>query len=170
MITLTLAFWILVVIFGFIGAMRGWAKELLVSFSVLVALFILNIFNIFGPLQRVFDQLSGTMAFWVPATILFIMVMAGYQTPNIARFASGKFVREKFADAFLGFFIGMLNGYLIFGTFWYFMAQAGYPFSGITAPQPPPVIVNYLPPEILTGPLLYISVGLAFLFVLLVFI
>ncbi len=170
MITLELTFWIFVIIFGVIGAMRGWAKELLVSFSVLVALFILAIMVQFGPLAKTIQQ-TGTMGFWVPTIILLLLVIAGYQTPMLMRFASGKMVRDKFSDALLGFFIGMINGYLIFGSLWYFMSTAGYPFTQITAPPaPPPFIVNYLPPAILQGPILYISVGLAFIFVLLVFI
>jgi hypothetical protein len=171
MITLTLFFWMLVVLFGVIGAMRGWAKELLVSFSVLVALFIMNILASFGPF-KIFGDPLGSTGFWPPALVLLVMVIAGYQTPMLVRLASGKFVREKFSDAFLGFFIGLINGYLIFGSLWYFMAQAGYPFApGITAPPPPePFIVSYLPPEFLTGPVLYGAVGLAFVFVLLVFL
>ena len=113
MISLELAFWIVVIIFGVIGAMRGWAKELLVSFSVIVALFILAIMKQFGPFAKVLEQ-TGTMGFWVPTLILLLLVIAGYQTPALARFASGKFVRDKFGDALLGFFIGLINGYLIF--------------------------------------------------------
>lgn len=170
MIELNVAFWIFVIINGIIGAMRGWAKELLVSFSVLVALFIINIFSSFGPIQNIF-QAKGSSGFWVPASILILMVIAGYQTPAVmTRFAGGKFTRDRFADAFLGFFIGLLNGYLIYGSMWYFMEQAGYPFSSITAPDPTPFIVNYLPPSYLTGVPLYVAVGFSFLFVLLVFI
>ena len=40
MISLVSAFWLFVIIFGLIGAMRGWAKELLVAFSVILAIFI----------------------------------------------------------------------------------------------------------------------------------
>jgi uncharacterized membrane protein required for colicin V production len=170
MITLSLMFWILVIFFGVIGAMRGWAKELLVTFSVLVALFIMAILGSFGPLKNVFVKPDSTTSFWIPSIILMVMVLVGYQTPMLARFASGKFVREKFSDMLLGFFIGMVNGYLIVGSLWYFMIRAGYPFPGITAQEPPPFIVGYLPPMWLQGPVLYAAVGLAFVFVLLVFI
>lgn len=170
MINLTLAFWILVIIFGVIGSMRGWAKELLVTCSVLVGLFIIDIFKSFGPLKRFFEQTNDKTSFWVPAIILFIVVFAGYQTPAIMRFASGKLVREKLSDILLGFFIGLINGYLIFGSLWYFMDQANYPFTGITAPVPEPAILSYLPPVYLNGMALYVTVGLSFLFILLVFI
>jgi uncharacterized membrane protein required for colicin V production len=171
MITLSMVFWIFVIFFGVIGAMRGWAKELLVTFSVLVALFIMSILGSFGPLKNVFVKPDSTTSFWIPASILVLLVLAGYQTPMLARFASGKFVREKFSDMLLGFFIGMVNGYLIVGSIWFFMQQAGYPFPSITKPpDPQPFIVNYLPPIWLQGPVLYAAVGLAFVFVLLVFI
>ena len=39
MISILSAFWMFVILFGLIGAMRGWAKELLVVFSVVLALF-----------------------------------------------------------------------------------------------------------------------------------
>jgi uncharacterized membrane protein required for colicin V production len=171
MITLTLFFWMLVILFGVIGAMRGWAKELLVSFSVLVSLFIMSVLGSFGPL-KIFASPLGAQGFWPPALLLLVLVLAGYQTPMLVRFASGKFARDKFSDMLLGFFIGMINGYLIFGCLWYFMASAGYPFApGITKPpDPQPFIVGYLPPVYLTGPVLYGAVGLAFVFVLLVFI
>jgi hypothetical protein len=117
----------------------------------------------------VFSQ-EGAAAFWIPAIILLLLVFAGYQTPAILRFATGKFARDRLADVLLGFFIGLVNGYLIFGTLWFFMIKAGYPFEGITPPTDPPFIVNYLPPSYLTGTVLYLAVSLAFLFVLLVFI
>jgi hypothetical protein len=170
MITLNVVFWMFVILFGVIGAMRGWAKELLVTVSVLVALFIMDILGRFGPF-KVFATPLGSKGFWPPALILLVMVIIGYQTPMIVRLASGKLVREKFSDMLLGFFIGLINGYLIFGCLWYFMIQAGYPFSpAITAPNPPPFIVNYLPPMYLHDFVLYGAVAIAFIFVLLVFI
>jgi hypothetical protein len=171
MMTLNVVFWMLVFLFGVIGAMRGWAKELLVTVSVLVALFIMNILGQFGPF-KIFTPPLGSKGFWAPAIILMVMVIIGYQTPMIVRLASGKLVREKFSDMLLGFFIGLLNGYLIFGCLWFFMIQAGYPFApAITAPPPPPpFIVDYLPPSYLQGFVLYGAVAVAFIFVLLVFI
>ena len=38
MVTLNFLFWMFVILFGVIGAMRGWAKELLVTFSAILAL------------------------------------------------------------------------------------------------------------------------------------
>jgi len=49
MISLTVMFYLLIFIFAIIGGMRGWAKELLVSFSVVLALFIIFMFMEFAP-------------------------------------------------------------------------------------------------------------------------
>ena len=38
MMSLVYIFWMYVILFGIIGMLRGWAKELLVAFSVIVAL------------------------------------------------------------------------------------------------------------------------------------
>ena len=43
MVSLTVLFGLLVLLFAVIGAMRGWAKELLVTSAVVLALFIIQI-------------------------------------------------------------------------------------------------------------------------------
>jgi hypothetical protein len=174
MITLQLAFWVLIFLFAIIGAMRGWAKELLVTFAVIVSLFMLAIMQRFAPESlRAFLLGSGKPQFWISSSIVLLLAFFGYQTPNIARIPAGRFVREKFSDALLGFFIGALNGWLIVGSVWYFMAIAGYPFTNITPPPSNLAILNYLPPELLianNSPTIYFAVAISFIFVLIVFI
>jgi uncharacterized membrane protein required for colicin V production len=175
MITIQYAFWILVVLFAMIGAMRGWAKELLVTFSVLVGLFIIALLTRFAPSSLRSFLLSGsTTTFWIYTSIILFLAFFGYQTPTLARFAQGRFVREKFSDALLGLFLGALNGWLIIGSIWFFMAMADYPFTpNITAPPTDLVIMNYLPPELLianNSATIYFAVAVSFLFVLVVFI
>jgi uncharacterized membrane protein required for colicin V production len=170
MIELPLAFALFVFIFGVIGAMRGWAKELLVSFSVFVALFIMDVLSKLGPFQKVYKDPLGSGGFWAAAIPFIVIVIMGYQTPMILKFGAKKFVRESFADMLLGFFIGMINGWLIVGSLLFFLNSAGYPIHGITAPTYPTVLMNTLPPKYLEGTFLYISVAISFLFVLLVFI
>jgi hypothetical protein len=43
MISLTVLFWVFIILFAIIGAMRGWSKELLVTFSVILALFLIEV-------------------------------------------------------------------------------------------------------------------------------
>ncbi len=40
MISLSVLFWVFVILFAVIGLTRGWAKELMVSFSVILGLFV----------------------------------------------------------------------------------------------------------------------------------
>jgi uncharacterized membrane protein required for colicin V production len=170
MIQLPLAFALFVFIFGVIGAMRGWAKELLVSFSVLVALFLMDVLSLLGPFKNVYKDPLGSGGFWFAAVPFVAIVIVGYQTPMLLKFGAKKFVRESFADMLLGFFIGLINGWLIVGSLLYFLDSANYPIKGITPPTYPTILLNTLPPKYLQGVFLYISVAISFLFVLLVFI
>ena len=174
MITLQFAFIVLVFLFAVIGAMRGWAKELLVTFSVIVGLFIIAILQRFAPSAlRSFLLSYSTTTFWIYTAIILLVAFFGYQTPNIARIPQGRFAREKFSDALLGFFIGALNGWLIVGSVWYFLDASGYPFPSITPPPPDLAILNYLPPDLLianNSPAIYFAVAISFIFVLIVFI
>ncbi len=172
MMTLTFAFWMYVVIFSFIGALRGWAKEMLVTFSVILSLFFLEVMGRYvPPVRDFFAQPNSASEFWVRATVVIVLAFFGYQTPNIARMAQGRFARERLADTLLGFFLGAVNGFLIVGTLWYFMQELGYPFEKfITRPQPDPSLLAYLAPRWLGIPTIYFAVSIAFLFILVVFI
>ncbi len=175
MMTLNFAFWVLIFLFAIIGTMRGWAKELLVTFAVIVGLFILSIMQRFAPESlRVFLLSPGKTQFWIQTAIVLFLAFFGYQTPNLARIPQGRFIREKFSDALLGFFLGALNGFLIVGSLWYFMEMAKYPFTpNITPPPTDIVILKYLPPKILmanNSPTIYFAVAVSFIFVLVVFI
>lgn len=178
MVTLIFVFWMYIVLFSVIGAMRGWAKELLVTFSVILALTFITLLQNYIPYVRDVLPKESTALFWTRAIILLVLVFFGYQTPNLPRFA-GKFTRERLQDALLGIFLGGINGYLIAGTLWYFIYEANYPFPMITDPVNTGVpqiidaankIITYLPPSIFTVPAIYFAVVLAFVFVLVVFI
>jgi len=170
---LTFAFWTYVFIFTIIGAMRGWAKELLVTFSVILSLFVLEVLGRYvGPIRDFFAVPNGSPEFWARSVILGMLVYFGYQTPRISRFINEeKLRRDKFADGLLGFFLGALNGFLIVGSIWYFMHNSDYPFKDfITKPSPVPGIIAFLPPSWLGIPMIYFAIALAFLFVIVVFI
>ena len=175
MLSLNFAFWLLVVLFGMIGLMRGWAKELLVSFSVVLALAFNRLLERYVPLVNSLPQ-DGTAIFWIRIVIVVTLVFFGYQTVGLPRFAS-KATREKLQDSLLGFIIGALNGYLIIGTVWFYLAQAKYPFEYITAPVAgTPMgdaalrLIPLLAPRLLGEPAIYFAVMLCFIFVLVVFI
>jgi len=176
MISLSVLFWMFVILFALIGAMRGWAKEILVTSGVVVAIFVITILESFIPFIR--DSLTPDSQFWVRIAVLCVMTFFGYQGPNIPRLVeSGKFVRDRFQDVLLGIFLGAVNGYMIFGTAWYYLAEAGYPFDWISAPDEITEaglkalgLIEILPPQWLVTPLIYIAIAVAFVFILVVFI
>jgi len=175
MLSINFAFWLFVFLFGLIGLMRGWAKELLVSFSVVLALAFNRLLERYVPLVNSLPA-DGSAMFWIRIVILATLVFFGYQTVGLPRFA-GKAAREKLQDSLLGFVLGAVNGYLIVGTVWFYLDQAKYPFEYITAPVPgTPMgdaalhLIPLLAPRLLGEPAIYFAVMLCFIFVLVVFI
>jgi hypothetical protein len=175
MVSLAVVFWMYVVLFAIIGGMRGWAKELMVSFSVLLALTFSTLVTNYIPFIRAMQKDSPIFYFWLVTIILAVLVFFGYQTPNIARFAT-KMTRDKIQDIILGAVIGAFNGYLIAGTIWLYMSDAGYPFKDtIMAPTgefktAADAMLNYMFPKLLGIPGIYFAVVVAFIFVIVVFI
>jgi uncharacterized membrane protein required for colicin V production len=178
MISLVVLFWLFIIIFATIGSMRGWARELLVTFSAVLALFIVTVLYTYVPFVKNLAPDSTTL-FWLRTVIIVSLAFFGYQTPNIPRLAAqNRFARDRLQDILLGVFLGALNGYLIVGSIWYYMNAANYPFPNIVqAPQPGTEVYTVtqqmmplMPPAILSSSTIYFAVALAFAFVLVVFI
>lgn len=177
MMSLSFVFWMYVVLFAVIGGMRGWARELLVAFSVILALTFTTLLDHYVPFIRdVLQKDSPALYFWLRTLVLGMLVFFGYQTPNIPRLA-GKMTREKIQDVLLGVVLGGINGYLIAGTIWFYIYQAGYPFASIAPPDENTAagkvavaLLQYMPPRVLGIPAIYFAVVLAFIFVIVVFI
>lgn len=179
MIYIEAIFWLFIFFFAVIGMIRGWAKELLVTFAVILSLFIMAVLQQFVPFIReaVLNANKGDpqAVFWFRTILLTILVFFGYQGPNIAKLVgSTKFVREKLQDSLLGLFLGAVNGYLVIGTLWYFLDQARYPFTELILPTLSPTakdMILFLPPNWLLGtPTIYFAVAICFAFVLVVFL
>jgi hypothetical protein len=180
MISIHVMLWIFIVLFAIVGAIRGWAKELLVTFAVILALFSISILESFVPFFKTIIQTSSDAAvFWIHTGIVAGLVFFGYQTPRLQRLVeSGRFIRSFLLDTTVGGLLGALNGYLIFGTIWYYLNTAGYPFTYVTAPDPITLNgvaainwIEYLPPSWLMGnPAIYVAVAICFILVLVVFI
>lgn len=173
MVGLNVIFWMYVILFALIGGMRGWAKELMVTFSLVLSLFVINVLETYvGFVKNSLVAEGGTQLFWMRVAILMLLVFFGYQSPNIPAIAGARFARERLQDTLLGFIIGALNGYLVVGTLWWFLDAAGYPYPEIVSSPPEAIrqIVEVLPPEWLVIPWIYFAVGVAFLFVIIVFI
>ena len=61
MLSMTAFFWIMVLLFAFIGVIRGWAKELLVSFSVVLAFFIIAVLDNYTKKRTIADGCFATV-------------------------------------------------------------------------------------------------------------
>lgn len=176
MVNLIYIFWMYVILFAVIGAMRGWAKELLVSFSVILALALNHL------LQRYVDMIGnlpadGISLFWIRTWITIALVYFGYQTVGIERLnLSGKARKDKLQDALFGAVMGAINGYLVVGTVWSYLHDAKYPFPYIFYAPTETISLSiarmmaWMPPHAFGEPGIYFAVMIAFVFVIVVFI
>jgi hypothetical protein len=176
MMSLAVVFWMYVILFAIIGGMRGWAKEILVSFSVILALAFTALLERYIPFIRdVLVPQQSSVLFWMRTIILIMLVFFGYQTVNISRI-SPKLTREKLEHVILGIVIGAINGYLIAGTVWFYMSDAKYPFGNIISAPTGTIatiannMLRYMPPKLLGIPGIYFAVVICFIFVIVVFV
>ena len=178
MMSIVYVFWMYVLLFAFIGGMRGWAKELLVSFSVILALAINHVMRKYIPLAQPQNLAENDITlFWMRVFILGVLVFFGYQTVVSIGHLANRAVREKFQDTFIGVLLGGFNGYLIAGSVWSYMHFAGYPFPRVISAPAEQNLVNtvnqmmlYMPPQFLGEPGIYFAIIIAFVFVIVVYI
>lgn len=176
MMSIVYVFWMYVILFGLVGWMRGWAKELLVAFSVILALALNHVLRRYIPLAQNLPETDVSL-FWVRTIILLVMVYFGYQTVVSIPHLASRAMRERLQDTLFGAMLGAVNGYLVAGTVIYYMHLADYPFPQIVSKPTDPAIVQtvnqmmlYMPPQLLGEPGIYFAIILAFVFVLVVYI
>ncbi|HZM22362.1 MAG TPA: CvpA family protein [Anaerolineales bacterium] len=176
MMSIVYLFWMYVILFALVGWMRGWAKELLVSFSVILALALNHVIRKYIPIARDLAETDVSL-FWVRTIVLLVLVYFGYQTviniPHLAARARS----ERLQDTLFGAFLGGINGYLVAGSILYYMHLADYPFPDVISKPAEPNLVatvnqmmQYMPPTLLGEPGIYFAIILAFVFVLVVYI
>ena len=165
----------LAIFFAIIGYLRGWNKELISMAGIILGLFALFQFD---------SLLRGTLlagvgqreVFLVQSMIFIIIVFFAYQTRALGRARPDG--RDSLQEGILGSIVGFINGYLIWGSLWYFLDINQYPLSPwIVAPSPgsPSDQARDLLPLVILGGgvngdgnLLAIAVIVLFLFVLVV--
>ena len=175
MMSVVYLFWMYVFLFGVIGAMRGWAKELMVIFSVVTSLAVNLLLEKYIPLVRDLDK-TTTSVFWIRVIILIALVYFGYQTVNISRLA-GKALRENLQDTHFGAVLGGVNGYLVAGSVLYYNHVANYPYPNIVSRAADPAIAEaiekmmaVMPPRFLGEPSIYFAVIVILIFIIVVYI
>jgi len=172
--TMPMVFWCLVVLFAVIGSLRGWAKELLVACSLVLALFINLLIDKYA--SGLMATLTIQEVFAVRAGVFCLLAYFGYLTPRMPWIPDEKFMRDRLQDWLLGIVIGALNGVLLAGSIWFFLHRAGYPFPGLEpaqlAAKNPDVVamIKYMPPILLGETWVLVAVAAAFVFVIVVFV
>ena len=176
MMSVVYLFWMYVILFAIVGWMRGWAKELLVAFSVILALALNHVLRRYIPLAQNLPETDVSL-FWVRTIILLVLVYFGYQTVISIPHLAARAARERLQDTLFGAILGAVNGYLVAGTILYYMHIANYPFPRVISRPADPAIVEtvnqmmlYIPPQLLGEPGIYFAIILAFVFVLVVYI
>lgn len=182
MMSVVYLFWMYVFLLGVIGAIRGWAKELMVIFSVVTSLAVNLLLEKYVPLVRNLvdpnnvTQDALTAQFWIRTLILIALVFFGYQTVNISRFVS-KAARERLQDSLFGAVLGGVNGYLIAGSVLYYNHVANYPFSNVISRAADPAVIAsidrlmaVMPPRFLAEPQIYFAVIFILIFIIIVYI
>ncbi len=130
--TLYLTIGVIVVL---IGLARGYVKELGSTVIILVALFILTFFEgsinsvVGGALQGMFGAAEGdtpNMALSLFYSGVFVaIVFAGYAGRTLTFTGRPAPPPQGFL---LSLLVGVINGYLIAGTLWYYQHAFDYPF------------------------------------------
>lgn len=177
MIQLVGVMWMMAIFFAIIGFLRGINKEIISMSGIILALFALFQFD---------QYIRGTLLVNVPLAQVFLfqaglfvaVVFFAYQTRALGLEGKTGDGRNTLQTGILGGMLGFVNGYLIWGSLWYFMDINQYPLAPyIIAPapnSPSANALNILPLVILgggvggSGDFLAVAVIVLFLIVLIV--
>jgi uncharacterized membrane protein YfcA len=178
MIAMVTVFSLFLLLFGLIGASRGWAKELLVVISVILALAAISLVEDLLGLKNSLFRSNPELQYWFRTGMVVLMVFFGYQGPSLPRLARATERRGRIQDSLLGFFFGLLSGFFVVGTLWSFASQAQYPvLAKYVAPAPAELndvtqrVLSLLPPVWLDQPTtIFIFVVVSFIFAIIYFL
>jgi uncharacterized membrane protein required for colicin V production len=176
-VSLVVLFWVFIILFGVIGAMRGWSKEVLVTSSLVMGLFLNAILgNYVSFYQNLLTSETASTQFILLTLPLVLLAFAGYQSPRLTAL-QGKLARERIEGILLGLVVGLLNGYLLVGSILFYLHATGYPTSLIAAPPEGSELavqlqnmMGYMPPALLIIPYVYFAVAAISILIIVVFV
>ncbi len=176
-------FGLYLLMFALIGLMRGWARELLLTFAMVISLALLHLMDKYIPIINNLPR-ESTSLFWIRMIILVAMLYFGYRTvveiPALGDQARAFESRGRLTggrNRLFGLLMGLLNGYLFAGAgFFYLNATGsllfsfvGYSNDDITV-QMVQNLMAYMPPVLLGEPWIYFAVVVGLVVVLYVYI
>lgn len=150
-----------------IGLARGYVKELGSTLIILVTLFILSFFQeqITGLLNAIGNALgndgedANNLLISTVYSIVFIVIVFSAYAGRTFNFAGTPAPPPQ--GTLISLLIGMLNGYLIAGTLWYYQHHYDYPIGQFVTfdnnlTDTAETLVNYLPPTLFDNPVYWI--------------
>jgi hypothetical protein len=160
MIQLSTFMWAMALLFGYIGFLRGFSKEMISTAGIILGLFALFQFN--DTITQLLITMPAEQGFLLRAIGFGLVVFFAYhdRTGEIAQSKKSRGSREdnrrdELQTNILGAILGFTNGYLVWGSLWYFMHITNYPLSPyISAPIAGSYSANfieYLPLFVLGG-------------------
>lgn len=129
-------FLVIIGLFGAIGVVRGYQRDLGVTTMLLIALFILEFLTTTSFGERIDSFLldagmtaSALETMWalVAVAVILLVTFISYQGLGLVYPGSGK-------NTFVSLLVGLINGYLFAGSIWYYLAKADYPFANVEPP------------------------------------
>lgn len=112
-----------IVVWGFIGTSRGWVRDMIVTFTMIFALFIYSVPQVTDLLKPLWENEASIWRFLWRSLPFLVITGFGYLSPIVAR---GRFAESaRFERGLLSFIVGAFNGYLLFSALAYWAFQAG---------------------------------------------
>lgn len=178
MVSLLIVFYLFLGLFSIMGAMRGWAKEMLVIFSIVLALAFIVVLETYIPYINDLLAANPNTQMWVRIVVVLVFAFFGYESPRFSRIGKATERRDRLQDILLGAILGIGSGFMIVGSLWSFINQSGYPLNYVIPPSAEwPLgeatlsIMKFLPPVWLgQPPAVFIAMVFAFLIVIVVFV
>jgi hypothetical protein len=159
-------FGVILFIFTLIGLVRGFLRELGVTLVLMFILFFLSVFEPYLDKGLTHVMTMGSrmlpaarkdlLMCWIFVWVLIATAFISYQGETLA---FGGQAPRGFPGIALGALTGLLNGYLLAGSIWFYMDKFGYPFTflGFSADKLSHLargIIEFLPISFLGQPIL----------------
>ena len=158
-----------------VGVVRGYAKELGNTLVFMVAIFLLSYLGdrIVPTLTSFAEQVFGFVPGSAELNAFLCFLYIGIFLAIVFASYAGKTLdfggRELPAPegSILSLLVGLLNGYLVAGTIWYYANLYGYPFTNVNPATLTPTaqaMLAYVPQNVVSNPVVWmVPVGLLIL-------
>lgn len=158
-----------------VGVVRGYAKELGNTLVFMAAIFLLSYLgDRIAPTTASFaEQVFGFTAnsaslnafLWFIYVGLFLGIVFASYAGRTLDFAGRPLPAPE--GTILSLLVGLLNGYLVAGTIWFYSAKYGYPFTNVDPASLTPTaqaMLAYVPQNVVSNPVVWmVPVGLLIL-------